>query len=162
MNSWNVIFLINQATPSKIVLLKRAANKKFAPGMYTGIGGKVEVGETFLDSACRELKEETGITNVTLKQCAKVIIDDTEELIYFWGIFNEPLPLSDDGLLEWVSTTEVLNKNIIPTTFEMLKQWQSQNFSPTPFELHVKTISEENGIKQVRVTNNLTLRLRSV
>jgi hypothetical protein len=68
-------------------------------------------------------------------------------------IYNSDLPTSADGTLEWVSTNKILNKNIIPTTLAMLKQWQSQNFSPTPFELHVKTISEENGIKQVTVTN---------
>jgi 8-oxo-dGTP pyrophosphatase MutT (NUDIX family) len=162
MQGWNVIFLLDNTPPTKILMLQRANNKRFAPGMYTGIGGKIEPGETFLDSAYRELQEETGLTNVTLKQFAKVFIDDTEQLIYFWGVFQDPLPPSEDGELEWVSTTEVLNKNIIPTTFEMLKQWQSQDFSLTQFELHVKTISEENGIKQVRVTSNLTLRLRSV
>lgn len=153
MNSWNVVFLIDQINPSKILLLKRAGNKKFAPGMYTGVGGKIEPGETFIDSAYRELKEETGIIKVELKQLAKVVIDNNQNLFYFWGIYNSDLPTSADGTLEWVSTNKILNKNIIPTTFEMLKQWQSQNFSPTPFELHVKTISEENSIKQVTVTN---------
>ncbi len=157
MSSWNVIFLIDQHPATKIVLLKRAFTKKFAPGMYTGIGGKVEEGETLLDSAYRELKEETGIENVRLNEFAKVIIDEKEALIYFWGKYQEDLPTSDDGTLEWISTNKVLSKNIIPTTLEMLKHWNSQNFSITPFEMHVKTIKEENGIKQVEVVNNLTI-----
>lgn len=150
MTSWNVIFLIDQNPPTKIVLLKRAPSKKFAPYMYTGIGGKIEAGETELESAYRELKEETGIGDVDLKQFAKVIIDKKDQLVYFLGIYtSDSLPHSDDGNLEWVPTNGILNKNIIPTTLEMIKQWKSQNFSIQPFELHVKTISEENGVKQV-------------
>lgn len=151
MQSWNIIFLFDQTPPTKIVLLKRASNKNFAPNMYTGIGGKVETNETLLESAYRELQEETGITNVHLEQVSKVIIDNEEELVYFWGKFDGSLPHSEDGILEWVSTDDVLTKNIIPTTLEMLKIWKVRHFSPLEFTLHVKTVSEENGIKQVQV-----------
>lgn len=43
---WNVIFLLDQIPPTKIVFLKRADNKSFAAGWYTGIGGNHEPDET--------------------------------------------------------------------------------------------------------------------
>lgn len=120
--------------------------------MYTGIGGKVEKGETLLDSAYRELKEESGITDVTLEHFAKVRIDNTDELHYFFGIYEEKtLPTSEDGTLEWTAVDQIVNKDIIPTTLEMLKKWKTQNFSTEYFEIYLETISEENGIKQVKV-----------
>ncbi len=152
MQSWNVVFLLDQNPPSKIVILKRAVTKKFAPSMYTGIGGKVEPNETLLESAYRELAEESGITNIHLQQFAKVIIDKSEELVYFWGIYNSTtLPESNEGTLEWVSINQILDKDIIPTTKEMVKKWQTQNFSTQPFELHLKTLSSKNGIKKVEL-----------
>jgi 8-oxo-dGTP diphosphatase len=153
MQSWNVIYLIDQTPfPSKIVLLKRSSTKKFAPGMYTGIGGKVEENETVLESAYRELLEESGINNIQLTEFAKVFIDESEELVYFWGIYTPTnVPETNEGKLEWVPIKTILDKDIIPTTKEMINKWQTQNFSIQPFELHVKTISSENGIKKVVV-----------
>jgi 8-oxo-dGTP pyrophosphatase MutT (NUDIX family) len=46
----------------KILMLKRADNKKVDPGLYAGIGGKVEPHESFYAALLREIKEETGIT----------------------------------------------------------------------------------------------------
>ncbi len=40
---WNVIFLVDGDPPTKVVLLKRAEDKTFAPNKYTGIGGKVDL-----------------------------------------------------------------------------------------------------------------------
>lgn len=42
----------------KVLLVKRPANKKVNPGKYSGIGGKVEPGETYFQAAKREMKEE--------------------------------------------------------------------------------------------------------
>ena len=46
----------------KLLLLKRADNKEIDPGVYAGIGGKVEPGEDFYSALLREIKEETGLT----------------------------------------------------------------------------------------------------
>lgn len=156
MNQWNVIFLLDKNPASKILMLKRSSTRKFAPNMYTGVGGKVEAGETLLESAYRELEEETGFSNVTLEYFAKVDIDTNEELHYFYGLYpkapnNHNLPTSNEGILEWVPVENISQKNIIPTTLEMLKHWQSQNWKTTPFTLNVKSISEENKVKKVKV-----------
>ena len=45
----------------KVLLLKRAANKRLDPNVYSGIGGKVEPGEDFYSALLREIEEETGL-----------------------------------------------------------------------------------------------------
>ena len=45
-----------------IALLKRADNARFAPGLYSLIGGRVEEGENFRQTLVREIYEEVGVT----------------------------------------------------------------------------------------------------
>lgn len=48
---------------SSIYLQKRATTKSYLPGYYcTSAGGHVHSGETYIEAAIRELKEEIGIT----------------------------------------------------------------------------------------------------
>ncbi len=45
----------------EVLLLKRAEHKRLWPGLYNAPGGHVERGETPIEAAARELKEETGL-----------------------------------------------------------------------------------------------------
>lgn len=150
-HKWNVIFLLDAKLPTKIVLMRRAANKDFAPNLYTGIGGKVEPGETILESAHRELQEESGITNVSLTEFARCIRDDTDTLYYFGGIYiHNALPRSTDGRLEWVPRDAILKKDLIPTTFLVCKEWRKRDFTVNrPFTLYIKTIGKKDTVALV-------------
>ncbi|HEX8965179.1 MAG TPA: NUDIX domain-containing protein [Patescibacteria group bacterium] len=44
----------------KYLMLKRNKNAKVDANRLNGIGGKLEIGENYLDAAIRETKEETG------------------------------------------------------------------------------------------------------
>ncbi len=55
--------LLMRGEPPNEVLLGYKKNG-FGAGKYTGIGGKVEEGETIVSAAVRELEEETGIRAV--------------------------------------------------------------------------------------------------
>ena len=46
----------------KYLLLKRAATKDFAPGVWECVTGRVDQGEGFEDALHREVREELGIT----------------------------------------------------------------------------------------------------
>jgi len=57
--------LIVVQEPCQQRLLVGLKHRGFGVGLYNSFGGKVEPGETPLDSACRELAEETGIVVTT-------------------------------------------------------------------------------------------------
>lgn len=70
----------------KVLMLKRADSKKLDPGLYTGIGGKVEPHESFYDALIREIKEESGLTEF--------------ESIRPYSVTQHPYPPTDS---EWVN-----------------------------------------------------------
>ena len=76
----------------KVLLLKRAGNKKVDPGVYSGVGGKVEPHESFYDALLREIEEETGLTEF--------------ETIRPYSVTQHPYPPSDS---EWVNVYFIVN-----------------------------------------------------
>ena len=76
----------------KVLLLKRANNKKVDPGLYSGIGGKVEPHESFYDALYREVEEETGIKEL--------------ESIRLYSVTQHPYPPTDS---EWVNLYFIVN-----------------------------------------------------
>ncbi|KIM32967.1 hypothetical protein M408DRAFT_326650 [Serendipita vermifera MAFF 305830] len=58
-------FVINTAKQQMLLGYKK---RGFATGVYNGFGGKVDIGETSLEAAHRELKEEAGI-EASLEHC---------------------------------------------------------------------------------------------
>ncbi len=159
---WTVVFLLDQLPPNQIVLLKRAENKKFAPGWYTGIGGKQEEGETIEQTAYRELKEEVGIGDIKLHEFARVIVNGNEKALhYFWGIYSgKQLPACTEGTLEFLSPSKVLTKQIIPTTKYMIKEWKKREFATDQqWTMFIKRDEDENGfasdISIERITDGL-------
>jgi 8-oxo-dGTP diphosphatase len=76
----------------KLLMLKRADTKKVDPGLYAGIGGKVEPHESFLDALHREIEEETGITEF--------------EIIRPYSVTQHPYPPTDS---EWVNVYFIVN-----------------------------------------------------
>lgn len=66
MQGYNVIMVYNKEL-DKILMCKRLKNPY--KGLSNLVGGKIEIGENGLESAYRELSEETGISkkDITLK-----------------------------------------------------------------------------------------------
>jgi len=149
--AWNVIFLVDQVPPTKAVLLKRAGNKSFAPNMYTGIGGKIELNEDPLASANREMQEETGL-RLPLTEFARVHIKPDLMLYYFYGLFSGDLPKTADGSLEWIITDEILSRDIIPTTKRMMEEWKKRDFAvDKPYTVILQESEPVDGIRSAKV-----------
>jgi 8-oxo-dGTP diphosphatase len=60
-----------------VLLVKRA--RPPSQGFYAYPGGKVEQGETLLEAAARELKEETGLEATDYRQLREIHIDGRAE-----------------------------------------------------------------------------------
>ena len=76
----------------KVLLLKRANDKSVDPGVYSGVGGKVEPHESFYDAILREVKEETGL--------------DKFESIKLYSVTQHPYPPTG---AEWVNLYFYIN-----------------------------------------------------
>lgn len=151
---WNVVFLLDQDPPSKIVMLKRSDKKSFAPNFYTGVGGKVDLEDkSILDSAYRELMEETGIKGIELTEFARCITDNKYIIYYFWGIYqNDKLPFTEDGTLEWVKKEDILDREIIPTTQLVCQEWLNRDLKiDKPFTTYVKEVGMNGTVKVVEL-----------
>lgn len=79
------IFLVDKLQPTKFLLLKRGSWREFAPNLYTGMGGRFEEGETPLECATRELREESGLDYIRLKEIAGIIINGEKSVCEFVG-----------------------------------------------------------------------------
>ncbi|MDC3416163.1 8-oxo-dGTP diphosphatase [Aquibacillus sp. 3ASR75-54] len=94
--------------------------KKPKRGWYAMPGGKMERGESIKESVIREVKEETGlqIKEPKLQGAFTILVKNKEEIIQEWMMFTffcsqfdgKLFKKSDEGELEWVPVSEVLNK----------------------------------------------------
>lgn len=95
------ILIINSDT-SEIYLQKRALTKNYLPGYYcTSAGGHVQAGETAIQAARRELKEELGI-RVRLKKVDNfefISGNHTRFISVFLGETNKSFSFSDKEVM---------------------------------------------------------------
>ena len=92
---------------------------------YCFPGGHVEPGESVVDSAIREIKEETGLTVRQLRLCGikQFPIDGGRYLVFFFKTdrFFGELISSDEGNMEWVHRRDLPMLNTVSDFMDMLK-----------------------------------------
>lgn len=103
----NVIVVYNQYE-NKILMCLRS--KDPYKGLYNLVGGKIEKGEEGLESAYRELEEETGITREDITLTCLMIFEyplDTIELQVYAGKLNKEVELVEElQKLYWIDANE--------------------------------------------------------
>lgn len=109
----------------RYLLLERAASKRFAPGLWTGLGGRVESNELadLQTSLLRELREETGIRLGQIERLrlrrALLLARPAEAitlLLHFTGELTaaEPRPRDcSEGVLHWVEPARIPELDLI-------------------------------------------------
>ena len=90
LNVYVTVFLFRK---NRVLLLERASHKGFAPGRWTGVGGRVEPEEMgdLETAALREVGEEAGIGAADVKDLEmRVVItrpegNDVTTVVFFYG-----------------------------------------------------------------------------
>lgn len=109
---------------NKVLMHKRADNKKKFPGFWLGPGGHVDEGEDVLSTAIREVQEETRIAISADKIKLKVLafhhhIDRDEvwiEYLFRTTLDSEQkIQSSDEGQSRWIEIDNLLMmENVFP------------------------------------------------
>jgi 8-oxo-dGTP diphosphatase len=124
-------FLFNE---SEILLLHRAWDRILHPGLWTGVGGHVEPSELGdpTTSCLREIAEETSIGQGELSEFRLRYImlrqqgTEIRQQYVFIGITKtRRLRETDEGALEWIPVSDILQLDLIPTTRLLLKHFLS-------------------------------------
>ncbi|XFA99005.1 NUDIX hydrolase [Candidatus Izemoplasma sp. B36] len=114
MTLYNLILVLNQ-DKTKVLFLHRS--KDPYKGLYNLIGGKIEADENYLESAYRELFEETGIQKSDIKLIP--FID------FIWHPFDMEMKVFIGKLNKEVTLVEELHKlywfDIDENFFDMTK-----------------------------------------
>ena len=111
--------MVVEATLCEIIhggrlLLQRKSAGRFGEGKWNGPGGKVQPGETPLECAVREVREETGLTVSRLTE--QGVVDfyfgekpepDWVVHIYMTSTFSGEPRESDEGELRWFSLDDI-------------------------------------------------------
>jgi len=95
-------------------------NKKRGPdsiiGKWNGIGGKVEVGETYLDAMRREFKEEAGLDIGSWEHT--ITLTGPDFTIQFFRAFSNLVwnvdTIEDEEVAYWVVPRAMVDNQVVP------------------------------------------------
>ncbi|MFP3853158.1 MAG: NUDIX hydrolase [Anaerolineales bacterium] len=109
-------FLISR---DRILLMKLGQSRGDWAGLYNGLGGHIERGESPHDSARREIEEETGLAPQDLKLCGIVIIDvggDPGIGLYVFVGRGEgnPIKSTEEGEPTWILLDDIDKMPLVP------------------------------------------------
>jgi dihydroneopterin triphosphate diphosphatase len=107
----------------EVLLLHRSPGEPMYPGIWQIITGMIEPGERALDTAIRELREETGLSAMRIWNVPFVnsFYDPRKDLVHMMPVFAAQLRASDDVRLSaehnefrWVSFRQAAGMVVWP------------------------------------------------
>ena len=85
---------------SKVLLMRRSNDDEIGAGTWEGAGGNIEPGETPEDAIRREIREETGLEDITMERIAYATIVNAAQpyviLAYLCETRTETVTLSHE------------------------------------------------------------------
>lgn len=99
-------------------------------------GGHVEEGESFVDSAVREVEEETGLKITNLQSCGFMHWVNNKTFDRYLTFFyktqdykGELIDQTDEGKVFWTDICEIYNMNLAPNFKEYLKMFLDDTYN---------------------------------
>jgi 8-oxo-dGTP diphosphatase len=161
LNVYVAVFLFRK---NRVLLLERAPHKGFAPGRWTGVGGRVEPDEmsNLEAAALREVAEEAGIEAEDVEDLdIRVVLTRPEDgdvttVVFFAGYTDrEGLPPCSEGRLHWVALDRVDGLDLVENAGYALNlaiKAEESGFSGVYFAVEDPTRS--GAISAVRVNRS--------
>ncbi|MEC6748865.1 8-oxo-dGTP diphosphatase [Marinilactibacillus sp. XAAS-LB27] len=102
-------------------------------------GGKVEKGESFVESAIREVKEETGLEVSSLQLCGvKQFQTELDEryivFLYKTDVYKGTLVSSDEGEVKWIPLNQLKKADTVEDFDQLLEVFQKHSVSELYYE----------------------------
>ncbi len=133
-------YILISDSKHRILVQKRTLTKDIYPGLWEiAAGGVVAYGENYYDSALRELQEETGISNVTLKEHLDFYYEDQDNRL--WGrlfsciwdghIRPQPEEVQEICMVDQIQLSAMLAKeDFTPDSYFLIKLIKEKKISP--------------------------------
>jgi len=104
-----MVVLINDK--DEVLLLKRSLGPHWMPGKWALPGGHIEEGETPLDAAIRETKEETNLDIDQVKELGK----REQVMIYYTASYSGDIEIDFEHTdWAWASSDQLTNYDVTP------------------------------------------------
>jgi 8-oxo-dGTP diphosphatase len=133
--------LIFATRGDSVLLIKGAESKRLWPGLYNGVGGHIERGESISGAARREFFEETGLD--LLDQVLKAVITiDVEagvgvSLYVFTGTAaGGTTTASGEGSVEFIPIQDVNRLPLVADLYELLPRILARRTDDPPWIGH--------------------------
>ncbi len=116
---WRIVTVWIENSRGEVLLQQRSMSKKLSPGLWTpAASGTVKLGDSYLETAIREVAEEIGLASVELTQTNKLYCKHpfgSRQEQGFTALCNWPIEdftpqLSEVSQLQWVAKSQVLDE----------------------------------------------------
>ncbi len=125
-----------------VLLMKRGPHRRVFPNRYNGVGGHIERHEDPLNSAKREIAEETGLAVHDVRLRAVYNIDANEAtgivLFVFTAVSDSrEVAESREGTLHWIPRQAVMTLDLVDDLPEILPRVLAMQAGAAPLFVHV-------------------------